>query len=312
MSESAITTPVSSSPQSRLSAELDIGDINTLWLTMRKCPGVVHNFSLQLLAEIHDVVQAVKERDGCWDHMGHRAPVHYAVMRSEHPEYFNLGGDLKHFRACITEQDWQALHGYSRHCLDIMYGWATLSSRQITTIALVQGRALGGGFEAALSADFLIAEEHSTFSFPEIMFGLFPSTGGMSLLSRRVGVHRAERMTTDRRIYSAPELLEMGVIDELCKTGHGVQAVKRFIAAHARRRAARLALQRSRHRIAPLDYQELSTVVDEWVEAARHLGAEELRAMELLIMMQEETRHDVPDGQAPPPLHATDAADKES
>ncbi|MBK9258240.1 MAG: hypothetical protein IPM54_00200 [Polyangiaceae bacterium] len=118
----------------------------------------------------------------------------------------------------------------------------------------------------------------------------------MSLLSRRVGVHRAERMMTDKRIYSAPELLEMGVIDEMCPTGHGVQAVERFIAAHAKRRAARLALQHSRYRIAPLDYHELSVVVDEWVETAQHLSAEEIRTMDMFIMMQQGLQHKLPGG----------------
>ncbi|MBK9258241.1 MAG: enoyl-CoA hydratase/isomerase family protein [Polyangiaceae bacterium] len=138
----------------------------------------VHNFSQPLLAELHDIVQSLKDGDGHWNRMGQRAPVHYAVMRSDHPEHFNLGGDLKHFRACIANQDWNALREYSQRCVNIVYEWAILPSKQTTTIALVQGRALGGGFEAALSAAFLIAEENSTFAFPEIMFGLFPNAGG--------------------------------------------------------------------------------------------------------------------------------------
>jgi DSF synthase len=272
---------------SRVSAELHKAAVNTLWITMRKDPAqAVHNFSLPLLAELREMVLAVKANAGNWNHMGQIEPVHYAVMRSDHPEYFNLGGDLSHFRKCINARDRDALYDYSKQCLDIMYDWATVSNAAMTTIALVQGRALGGGFEAALSADFLIAEEHSTFGFPEIMFGLFPCTGGMSLLSRRVGVHQAERMMTSKRIYSAPELLEMGVIDEICPTGGGIHAVERFIATHATRRKARMMLQRSRHRLAPLDYQELSTVVDEWVETAMQLTPEELRAMDMLIMMQ--------------------------
>ncbi len=271
----------------RVFAEMDIAKVNTLWMTIGKDPdGGVHNFSLPLLAELQDMVQVVKANDGNWMHAGEPAPIHYAVMRSDHPEYFSLGGDLDHFRTCINNRDSAALYDYSKQCLDLMYEWATLSSGKMTTIALVQGRALGGGFETALSADFLIAEEQSTFGFPEIMFGLFPCTGGMSLLSRRVGVYQAERMMTNKRIYTAAELLEMGVIDAMCPTGHGVQAVDKFIAEHASRRTARMMIQRSRHRIAPLDYAELSQVVDEWVDAAMRLTPEEMRAMDMLIMMQ--------------------------
>jgi DSF synthase len=271
----------------RVYAEMEQAKVNTLWVTMGKDPkGGIHNFSLPLLAELRNLVQTVKSSNGHWNQTGQPEPIHYAVMKSDDPEYFNLGGDLDHFRACIAEGNRAGLYDYSKQCLDLMYDWATLSSGKMTTIALVQGRALGGGFECALSADYLIAEEHSSFGFPEIMFGLFPCTGGMSLLARRVGVYQAERMMTNKRIYTAPELLEMGVIDEMCPTGQGPHAVEKFIESHASRRMARMMLQASRHRIAPLDYAELARVVDDWVEAAMHLTPEELRAMDMLIMMQ--------------------------
>ena len=50
---------------------------------------------------------------------------------------------------------------------------------------------------------------------------------------------------------------------------------------------ARLMLQRSRYRIAPLDYEELLTVVDEWVETAKQISKEDLRVMEMLGLMQD-------------------------
>lgn len=272
----------------RVTTELNAAKVNTLWVSLAKAPnGDLQNFSLPLLAELHGLVQTIKSNAGQWTKAGLRVPVHYTVMRSEHPEYFSLGGDLRHFRACIGEGNRAALYDYSKQCLDLMYDWATLANGQMTTIALVQGRALGGGFETALSADYIVAEEHSSFGFPEIMFGLFPCTGGMSLLARRIGVYQAEKMMTSKRIYTAPELLQMGVIDEICPTGQGTVAVERFIAEHASRRAARLMLQRARHRLAPLDYQELSQVIDEWVETAMQLTPAELRAMDMLIMMQQ-------------------------
>ncbi len=146
--------------------------------------------------------------------------------------------------------------------------------------------ALGGGFEAALSADYLIAEEQSEFGFPEILFGLFPCTGGMSLLARRVGVHEAERMMIDGRIYSAAELKERGIVDEICPRGDGTLAVHRFTADHGKHRSARLSLQRARHRMAPLDYRELLTVVEEWVEAAMNLADADLKVMDMLVRLQ--------------------------
>jgi len=271
----------------RVAIELERGASNVLWGTMtRAVEGECQNFSLPLLHGMRDLLDVVGENEAHWPCEDDLAPVHYMVLKSGHPDYFSLGGDLRHFRSCIQRRDRDALLRYSRLCLDIMYAWATRLNNQATTIALVQGRALGGGFEAALSADYLIAEEHSEFGFPEILFGLFPCTGGMSLLARRVGVYAAERMMTDGRIYSAAELKENGVIDEICAKGEGKLAVHRFIAKHGKHRDARLTLQRARHRMAPLDYRELLTVVEEWVDSAMNLADSDLKVMDMLIRLQ--------------------------
>ena len=272
---------------SRIAVELERGSSNLLWGTMaRAAEGECQNFSLPLLHGLRELLDAVGDNAAHWPCDGELVPVHYMVLKSGHPDYFSLGGDLAHFRSCIARGDREGLLQYSRMCLDIVYAWATNLNNMATTIALVQGRALGGGFEAALSADYLIAEEHSEFGFPEILFGLFPCTGGMSLLARRVGGYAAERMMSDGRIYSAAELKEKGVGDEVCARGEGTLAVHRFATSHGKHRNARLKLQRARHRMAPLDRRELLTVVEEWVEAAMNLDDADLKVMDMLIRLQ--------------------------
>jgi len=272
---------------SRIATEFRAKQHNTLWIAMTRSPyGRAQNFSRDLLLDVCTLHQSIHANGIAWVAAGAKHPIDYVVLRSEHPDYFSLGGDLAYFLECIRGRDAQALHDYAMLCADMVYDWSTTLNRQVTTIALVQGRALGGGFETALASDFLIAEEHSEFGFPEILFGLFPCTGGMSLLARRVGVHEAERMMTNGKIYSAIELKERGIVDEICARGQGAVAVEKFIASHARHHAARLMLQRSRYRVAPLSYEELRTVVDEWVETAMQLGEDDLRVMEMLIKLQ--------------------------
>lgn len=278
---------VSPLQKSRVLTNFTTKQNNALWVTMaHSADDENHHFSWDLLRDLGAVCQRVEQNGIAWVANGTMHPVHYAVLKSAHPDYFSLGGDLAYFHQCIQQQNIQALHTYSMQCLNTIYAWATALNQQTTTIALVQGRALGGGFETALAADVIIAEEHSTFGFPEILFGLFPCTGGMSLLARRVGVYQAERMMSNGKIYKAAELKEMGVIDEVCSTGQGIVAVENFIAHHAKQRTARLMLQRARHRLAPLNYGELQTVVEEWVEAAMSLSQQNLRVMEMLIQLQ--------------------------
>ena len=61
-----------------------------------------------------------------------------------------------------------------------------------TTISLVQGDALGGGFEAALCGDIIIAEKQARFGFPEVLFNLFPGMGAYNSCSA------ADRHAADR------------------------------------------------------------------------------------------------------------------
>lgn len=246
----------------------------------------LQNFTPALVAELQDVLDTML-RPLNLVHASSDAAENprYTVIQSGHPDYFSVGGDLRFFRECILARDAQRLRAYSMACLNLMHGWST-RLRNHHTIALVQGRALGGGFEMMLSSDYVVAERRSSFGFPEIMFGLFPCTGAMGLLASRVGARQAERMMTDGRIYSASELYEMKLVDELCDDGEGELAVARYLTTHLRRQNARIKVQQSRKRTAPIDYDEGVRVVEDWVDTAMSLSAEEVRTMEMLILMQ--------------------------
>ena len=96
----------------------------------------------------------------------------------------------------------------------------------ITTISLVQGECLGGGFEAALSSDIVVAERQARFGFPEILFNLFPGMGAYSFLDRRVGRRVTEELLSTGKIYSADDMLALGVVD--CCGGHGARAKRKL------------------------------------------------------------------------------------
>ena len=258
----------------------------TLWISMQPQAARPPNFSRPMLYSLQAVLAQLERNTGVWTESGQPHPVEYAVLKSAHPRYFSLGGDLEHFQDCINDKDAEALRFYSTLCLDMMYSFATKVTEQTTTVALVQGRALGGGFETALAADFIIAEEQAMFGLPEITFGLFPCTGAMSLLSRRVGLNKAEDMTTSGRLYSAQELLELGIVDQVCEPGAGEKAAASFILKHSNRRKARRALRIARRRMDPLQFGELSQVVDDWVDAAMRLDRHELLYLDALVRMQ--------------------------
>ncbi|MGD8938508.1 MAG: crotonase/enoyl-CoA hydratase family protein [Gammaproteobacteria bacterium] len=217
-------------------------------------------------------------------------PVNYLVLASQTPNTFNLGGDLNLFAQHILDQNRDHLFTYAKACIAVLYENAVNLSLPITTVSLVEGTALGGGFEAALSSNVLIAERSSELGLPEILFNLFPGMGAYSLLARRVGTVEAEKLITSGKVYSAAELYDMGVVDVLAEDGKGKEAVSAYIKKHSRARNGMLAVHAARQRFHPITYEELKDITEIWVDAALNLERKDLRMMERLVQAQDRRR----------------------
>ena len=218
------------------------------------------------------------------------APLRHLVLASRMPGIFNLGGDLGLFAEKIRSGDRAVLSAYARACIDVLYPNAVSLERRLVTIALVQGDALGGGFEAALSCNVIVAERDAKFGLPEVLFNLFPGMGAYSFLSRRIGSIRAEELILSGKVYGAEELHALGVVDVLAEPGKGEEAVRAYIRKTDRRHNAREAVYRARRRVNPITYEELCDVTDIWVDAALRLGEPDLKKMLRLAAAQDRRR----------------------
>ena len=199
---------------------------------------------------------------------------------------FNLGGDLDLFAALIRKRDREGLLRYATECVDSIHLLHTRLHPDAHTVALVQGDALGGGFELALACQTIVAERGVQMGFPEVLFGLFPGMGAYSLLSRRIGPKRAEQLMLDGVMYSSEALHDMGIVDVLAEPGEGVRAVNEVIRQNRRIASARLALHRVRDAIDPIPHAELMDTTRIWVDTALQLGDRQLRMMERLVRAQ--------------------------
>jgi DSF synthase len=259
-------------------------DLGAIWLDMQSQPRPC--FTPQLLDELRKYQRTLENQGGRLKHDGVLQTVHYQVLTSSLPGIFNLGGDLDRFLHWIHQRDRGALAAYGRACIDVLYPNAVNYHLPITTIALVRGQALGGGFEAALSSSVIIAEASAQLGLPEILFNLFPGMGAYNLLCRRVTPHQAEQMILSGRLYTAQELFELGIVDVVADDGAGVAAVEEYIRRHRRQRNGYLALQRARQRAHRISYQELIDITDIWVDAALALSPKDLKVIERLVRAQ--------------------------
>lgn len=241
-------------------------------------PGLLRDMTRAL-----DSVEAMAA--GRYGERGRR--IGFMVLASRLPGIFNLGGDLPHFIEAIEKGDRERLALYARVCARGQYRRAIALDLPICTIALVQGDALGGGFEAALAHDVIIAEKGASFALPEVLFNLFPGMGAYSFLSRRLGSAQAERIILGGRVHTAEEMHGLGVVDVLVEDGRGVEAVHEFVEDFGRAGAARRALLKARRIVSPVTLRELIEIADLWVDAALTLGPSDLRRMHHLAKAQD-------------------------
>jgi enoyl-CoA hydratase/carnithine racemase len=103
----------------------------------------------------------------------------------------------------------------------------------VPAIAAVEGHALGGGLELALSCDLVVAGEAATLALPEVSVGVIPGGGGTQLLTRRVGWSRAADLIFTARRMDAAEALRLGVADRLVPAGSARAAALELAAAVA-------------------------------------------------------------------------------
>lgn len=210
----------------------------------------------------------------------------YMVLGSRFPGVFNLGGDLEMFARCIESQDRETLRQYSHLCVDIVDRVWHCNDMPVVNIALAQGDALGGGFEALMCFDVIIAERQARFGLPEVLFGLFPGMGAYSILARRLGHAVAERMILSGKVYSAEEMHDLGVITVLADPGCGEEVARDYIQSNMDRHAGHVGVYRAGRRVEPLDLSELRDIVDGWVDTAMKLTDKDLKMMRRLAAAQ--------------------------
>jgi DSF synthase len=267
----------------QLSAQYD-RQTRAIWA--RWTPHPRPSFNPELLRDLSAYCSFVTQTRARVECLGEPMPVEYAVLASGVRGVFNLGGDLNLFTRLIEARDADGLAQYGTACIDVLYRNYIGHGLPICTISLVQGECLGGGFEAALSSDIVVAERHARFGFPEILFNLFPGMGAYSFLDRKVGRRVTEELLCTGKIYTADDMLAMGVVDFVVDTGQGEEAVASLIKRNSRSRNGLLGIAAVRRRVNGITYQELSDVVQLWVEAALRLTPRDVKLMHRLVSRQ--------------------------
>jgi enoyl-CoA hydratase/carnithine racemase len=128
-----------------------------------------------------------------------------------------IGGGEKVFAAGadIKEMQGRTVAQISSRAAELQAALTALARIPKVVIAAVNGYALGGGCELALTADFRFAASDAQIGQPEILLGIIPGAGWTQRLPRLVGPARAKAMIYSGRFYPAEECLAIGLVDEV-------------------------------------------------------------------------------------------------
>ncbi|MBL4711252.1 MAG: crotonase/enoyl-CoA hydratase family protein [Gammaproteobacteria bacterium] len=258
-------------------------ETSTIWCWMSPTPRPCMNGALidelvQLQQQITNTYQH-KDPDTTW-------PFRHLVLASKITGIYNLGGDLELIKKYIENKEENKLREYAYKATNLIHRNINNLDLPITMVSLVQGQALGAGFEAALSCDVIIAEKSSRLGFPEILFNMFPGMGAYNLLARRIGSALAERIIVSGKTYTAEELFDMGIIDVIADDGEGILATKDYLNSHNQSHNTIRSMKKIRQIVHPISQQDLFDIVDIWMEAAMTLSKKDLAKMNRLLFLQ--------------------------
>ena len=172
-----------------------------VWVLLNR-PNKLNALSPQLLNELSQVLDKIEENDEI------RVVILTGVGRA-----FSAGADVNSFvgvtpfKAAIFSRKFQELTNKIEYFTK-------------PVIIMINGFALGGGMELALSGDFRIASELAIVGQPEINLGIIPGAGGTQRLARLIGPSKAKEVIYTGDLYNAYEALEMGMVDKVVPPEH--------------------------------------------------------------------------------------------
>ena len=194
---------------------------------------------------------------------------------------FNLGGDLNYFITTINNKNKNDLKEYAQKCIDLIYKNLTL--KNVISIAYLNGETRGGGFEMALSCDFIIGKEKQNISLPEGIMGFFPGMGAFELLSKKIGVQKTKIFLIKNKNFTTEELYEYDIIYKIIKNRNELEKELKEI---EKKKKIIIEYKKIENRIENIKYKDLYQTTMEWVNFLMNLNEYELKKIKRILNKQ--------------------------
>lgn len=159
----------------------------------------------------------VDEMDVCIEQIGNDPEIRALIIYSN--KNFAAGADIRDMVSCNPEEarNFSFTPTYNK-----------IEKLSVPTIAAIEGYALGGGLELALTCDFRIADEKAIMGFPEIKLGIMPGAGGTIRAPRLIGPAKAKELIFTGSNITAEVAEKIGLINSIAPEGGVLAAAEKL------------------------------------------------------------------------------------
>jgi enoyl-CoA hydratase len=199
---------------------LKLENQNAIWTLTLNRPEALNALNAELLGELSQALTEISEKN--------LQEAKVLIVTGSGEKAFVAGADIKE----INQLKIDSAKKFAEKGQAI---FRQLENLQIPVIAAVNGFALGGGLELALSCDFIYASENAKFGLPEVTLGLIPGFGGTVRLSRVLNLPKAKEWIFTGQMVSAAEAKQLGLVNQVLPLAELMPAVKKVAEAIASR-----------------------------------------------------------------------------
>ena len=191
-------------------------------------PEALNALSSQVLADLNEVLDQVEKSE----------EIRVVIVTGAGEKAFVAGADIKEMDLMSPIQAFE----YMTFANDT---FTRLSDLRQPTIAVLNGYALGGGMELALSTDIRIGFEKTVVGFPEVGLGIIPGFAGTQRMSRLIGTSRAKELIFTARTVKGQEAYDLGILNKLVPAEELLSSAEELAAAIMKN--APLAVEKAKH-----------------------------------------------------------------
>ena len=162
-------------------------------------PKKLNSLNIETIAELHEAI-SIADNDN---------NIRIIIITGAGEKAFVAGADISEFANFSIDQGYDlSLNGHQKLC-------DFIENLSKPVIAVINGFALGGGLELAMSCHIRIASENAKMGLPEVSLGVIPGYGGTQRLSQLVGKGKAMELIMTGRMIDANNALSLGLVNHV-------------------------------------------------------------------------------------------------